>query len=347
MSRSIVNADFRAPYVLGNRHVQTLLPRLLPRPRLARDSEILELPDGDFVELAWARPAPLAADAPLFVLFHGLEGSFASPYARALLDMAAKRGWRAVLMHFRGCGQTPNRLPRAYHSGDTADAYWVIGQLAKRYPTAIKVAAGVSLGGNMLVKLIAEQGGDGLNLSGAIAISAPLDLAASAEALNHGFARVYQRHLLASLKRKVAAKMAKEALPIDLTHEQLRRLDSLWAYDDAVTAPLHGFSSASDYYQRCSAGRLIGDIELPTLILHANDDPFMPSNLFDRLPAPAEAVRVEITPQGGHVGFIGIERGRTYPWLVRRVARQLDDWSLLLPKAQAWLRETPISRSDS
>ena len=161
MSRTPFSADFRAPRGLGNRHVQTLLPRLRPLVPLARETEILNLPDGDFVELAWVHPAPMRDDAPVFVLFHGLEGSFDSPYARELLRVASALGWRAVLMHFRGCGQAPNRLPRAYHSGDTADAYWVIGQLAHRYPRAIKVAAGVSLGGNMLLKLVAEQGGDG------------------------------------------------------------------------------------------------------------------------------------------------------------------------------------------
>nr|WP_298523043.1 hydrolase [uncultured Halomonas sp.] len=327
MSRATVSADFHAPRGLHNCHVQTLLPRLRPLTALARDTEILDLPDGDFVELAWVRPAPRRQDAPLFILFHGLEGSFDSPYARDLLSAASTLGWRALLMHFRGCGQALNRLPRAYHSGDTADAYWLIGQLAKRYPQAIKVAAGVSLGGNMLVKLVAEQGGDGLDLAGAIAISAPLDLAASADALNRGFARIYQRHLLKSLHDKIANKMSKESLPINLTPQQLRQLDSFWAYDNQVTAPLHGFSSASDYYRRASAGRLLGEIELPTLILQAADDPFLPANLLDRLPVPSDAVRMEITRQGGHVGFIDLQKGRLSSWLTRRVVRQLQDWT--------------------
>lgn len=327
MSRTIVPADFQAARGLGNRHVQTLLPRLRPLTSLERDTEILNLPDGDFVELAWVRPAPQRDDAPLFILFHGLEGSFDSPYARDLLASAASLGWRALLMHFRGCGRSPNRLARAYHSGDTADAYWLIGLLAQRYPRAIKVAAGVSLGGNMLVKLVAEQGGDGLDLAGAIAISAPLDLAASADALNHGFARHYQRHLLKTLKYKIVAKMANGPLPLRISSQQIKRLDSFWAYDNEVTAPLHGFSSASDYYRRASAGRLIGDIELPTLILHAADDPFMPGDLFDKLPMPSDAVRVEIARQGGHVGFMECRRSRLSSWLTRRVAAQLQDWA--------------------
>ncbi|MBZ9556637.1 MULTISPECIES: hydrolase [unclassified Modicisalibacter] len=327
MSRTIVPADFVAAPGLGNRHVQTLLPLMRALRPLERDTEILNLPDGDFVELAWVRPAPLSDEAPIFLLFHGLEGSFDSPYARELLATASRLGWRAVLMHFRGCGQGPNRLARAYHSGDTADAYWLIGQLARRYPRALKVAAGVSLGGNMLVKLVAEQGGDGLDLAGAIAIGAPLDLAASADALNRGFARVYQRHLLKSLKRKIADKLeSHRSLPIDLSAHQLAQLDTFWAYDNAVTAPLHGFSSASDYYRRASAGRLLRDIELPMLVLHAADDPFMPAELFERLPAPGDAVRLEIAPRGGHVGFVESRHGRLGSWLARRVARQLGDW---------------------
>ncbi|MAX33762.1 hypothetical protein SAMN05216571_103203 [Onishia taeanensis] len=327
MSRTIVPADFRPARGLANRHLQTLLPRMLPAPRLAFDTEIVNLPDGDFVELAWGRPAPVAEDAPLFILFHGLEGSIKSPYAKGLMATAARLGWRSVLMHFRGCGKAPNRLPRAYHSGDTADAYWVLSQLAKRYPKAMKVAAGVSLGGNMLTKLVAEQGGDGLDLAGAIVISAPLDLAASADALNHGFAKVYQRHLLKDLKRKITAKMRLGPLPVTLTPHQLKELDTFWAYDNEVTAPLHGFSSASDYYARASAGRLLGNIELPMLMLHAADDPFMPADLFESLPTPADSVRVEIAKHGGHVGFIESHHGRPRSWLLRRVARQLDDWA--------------------
>ncbi|MGC3872314.1 YheT family hydrolase [Halomonas sp. GXIMD04776] len=178
----------------------------------------------------------------------------------------------------------------------------------------------------MLVKLVAEQGGDGLDLAGAIAISAPLDLAASADALDRGFARLYQQHLLDSLRRKIAAKMRVTPLPIELTPEQLKRLDSLWAYDNQVTAPLHGFTSANDYYRRASAGHLLKEIELPTLILHAADDPFMPANLIERLPAPSDAVRLEIADQGGHVGFVEARQGRLNSWLARRVARQLQDW---------------------
>ena len=326
MDESWQIADFRAPPGLGNRHVQTLLPRALPRVTLETRDEILELPDGDFVELAWARPAPAEAKAPILVLFHGLEGSIDSPYARALLNAATGLGWRAVLMHFRGCGMHPNRLPRAYHSGDTDDAAFLIERLAQRYPGATKVAAGVSLGGNMLAKLVAERGGSALDLVGAIVIGAPLDLAACADTLSRGFARLYERHLLASLKRKMAGRLARGELPLAIGPGELAGLESLRAYDDAVTAPLHGFDGAADYYRRASAGPLLAEVTLPMLMLHADDDPFMPPALFSRFPRPSPAVRVELARHGGHVGFIEWREGRLASWLARRVARQLTAW---------------------
>ncbi|MCL7939089.1 hydrolase [Halomonas sp. ATCH28] len=338
-------ADFRPPLGLSNRHVQTLLPRCLPTPAVDAETEILELPDGDFVELAWARPQPDRADAPILLLFHGLEGSLDSPYARHLLHAAAGLGWRALLMHFRGCGPSPNRLPRAYHSGDTADAYWLIGQLAHRYPRALKVAAGVSLGGNMLVKLVAEQGDAGLDLDAAIVISAPLDLSACADTLRHGFSRVYERHLLGSLKRKMAPRLARGELPLSITSQELEALDSLRAYDEAVTAPLHGFDGAEDYYRRASAGPLLDEIALPMLILHADDDPFMPPALFQRFPTPAPPVRLEVASHGGHVGFVEWHQGRPRSWLARRVGQQLDEWQSTMSALQTSLRSVSHKKS--
>ncbi|OHV11933.1 hydrolase [Kushneria phosphatilytica] len=321
-------ADFHAPHGLSNPHVQTLLPQLMPRASLRYETELVNLPDGDFVELSWALPAPEHPRAPICLLFHGLESSAQCPRVRTLLATASRMGWRAVVMHFRGCGKVPHRGSRTYHAGATADAYWVISQLASRYPNALKVAIGISLGGNMLLKLAGEQGGDGLDLAGAIAISPPLDLAASADALNIGFSRVYQRRMLTSLKRKLARfESSHDNSDPEPTGNKRRRLDTFWAWDNEITAPMNGFESATDYYQRASAGRWLDRIELPTLILHAEDDPFMPRQLFTRLPDPSACVRVEIAEHGGHVGFVERRGGLLRSWLAHRVGEQLRSWS--------------------
>ncbi|SPJ34763.1 hydrolase [Kushneria phyllosphaerae] len=341
MSGMIYKAGFRAPRGLANPHIQTLLPLLLPRSKLGLETELLTLPDNDIVELSWAQPSPADARAPIMVLFHGLEGSVNSPYARMLMRTAADMGWRAVLMHFRGCGRVPNRHVRSYHAGETADAYWMLSQLTRRYPNALKVAVGVSLGANVLLKLAAEQGGDGLDLAGAIAISPPLDLAASADAINMGFARCYQRHILKSMKRKMMRHVDDGRLG-RLDRQQLKQLDTFWAFDNEITAPLHGFGSATDYYQRASSGLMLHRIELPTLILHAADDPLMPRSLLDRLPVPSRSVRIEMAEHGGHVGFIEYRQGLLRPWLARRVAQQLESWRFV-PGRQ--LQTRPLGRN--
>ncbi|WP_016854906.1 hydrolase [Halomonas smyrnensis] len=335
-------ADFRAPTGLANRHLQTLLPRMLPAPSPALAWETLALPDGDVVELSWVTPGPADDDAPLFVLFHGLEGSVDSPYARQLLTAAGERGHRAVLMHFRGCGRHPNRRPRAYHSGDTADAHWLLTQLARRHPRAPRIACGVSLGANMLLKLMTEDAGrESPALHGAIAIAPPVDLAASADCLERGFARVYQRHLLGALKAKVAPRLEAGELPLALSPRALAGLGTLREYDDVVTAPLHGFDGAADYYRRASAGPLLQEIRRPTLILHAEDDPFMPPGLFENV-ALGPGIRLETARHGGHVGFVERRDGRLASWLARRVGAQLEGRADTAP----CLRE-PLSRSGS
>ncbi|MGQ7248382.1 hydrolase [Halomonas sp. V046] len=323
---AIALASFRPARWLANPHLQTLTPRLL-RPRtLGWRSEWFDLPDGDEVELSWVTPEPPSPTAPLFVLFHGLEGSIASPYARDLLGAAKDMGYRALLMHFRGCGARPNRRPRAYHSGDTGDARVLFEALLERYPEAPRFACGVSLGGNMLLKLVAEPEVDALGLSGAIAISAPLDLAACAERLGQGFSRVYERHLLGSLKRKVVERLKCGELPLTVDARTVSRLKRLRDYDDVVTAPLHGFKDAADYYAKASSGPVLGNIRVPTLLLHAADDPFMPADIIDRFPERSSLLHMEVARNGGHVGFMERRGSRLEPWLGRRVGDQLKTW---------------------
>lgn len=327
MARTLFNADFVAPRWLKNRQLQTLAPHFLWRKTPRCDTELLDLPDGDVLELGWSVPPTAKDNTPLLVILTEEESSLLrSPSTRALLTSAARKGWRAVVMHFRGCGKIQNRSSRGYHAGDTADAYWLMSVLARRFPQAPKVAVGFSVGGNVLLKLAAEQGGDGLDIAGAISVSAPLDLASHSDALNLGQARRHQQRILQRMRRRIERKREEKMLPLEISAKQLQRLDTLWAFDNEITAPLYGFSSATDYYRRASAGALLDRLELPTLILHAQDDPYVPGDIFMRLPLPSANVRIELARHGGHLGFVEQHKGLPHSWMIDRIMAQVERW---------------------
>jgi predicted alpha/beta-fold hydrolase len=280
----------------------------------------MELPDGDFVDLFWVG----TGEGPVVLVLHGLEGGYTSPYAAAVLAHIAGRGWRAVLMHFRGCSGELNRLPRSYHSGDTGDLGHVLEQLRERLPDTPFAAIGYSIGGNVLLKFLGEQG-TRHPLSTAIAISVPFDLAIGATRLNSGFSRVYQRRLLNNLRAKVRLKFDRIEAPIDLT--ALDQLRSFWAFDDKVTAPLHGFEDVHDYYKRSSCRHYLRHIRTPTLILHALDDPFMTTQAVPNTRELSSSVRLELSTRGGHVGFVsGSIPGVARYWLDRRIIGHLSEF---------------------
>ncbi|MEO8717554.1 MAG: alpha/beta fold hydrolase, partial [Burkholderiales bacterium] len=259
-------SPYRAPWWLPGGHLQTLYSALAPTPRVVWRRERWDTPDRDFIDLDWAG----GPDGPLLALFHGLEGSSSSRYARTIASQAMARGWRCVVPHFRGCSGAGNRLPRAYHSGDSAEVDWILRRLRPEY------AAGVSLGGNALLKWLGEQGPAAAPLvRRAAAVSAPIDLAASGLALGRGLNRaLYARHFLVTLKPKAIAKIARHGLALDAA--RIARARSLHEYDDLVTAPLHGFRDADDYWARASSGPWLEHIRVPTLVLNARNDPFLP-----------------------------------------------------------------------
>ena len=312
---------FRPAWWLPGPHAQTLWPVLFHRPvRPALAPETLELPDGDFVDLLWTAPG----SGPVVAILHGLEGGIHSHYAPGMLAAIHAAGWQAVFMYFRGCSGRHNRLARSYHSGDTGDIGFLLDTLRARFPGARLAAVGFSLGGNALLKYLGEGAGRTI-LSSAVAVSVPFLLAAGADRLNRGFSRVYQRHLLRRLRRKIRDKFGanrKADAPIAL--DLVPSLDSFWRFDDAVTAPLHGFSGVDDYYRRSSCRPYLRGIEIPTLIIHALDDPFLSP---EAVPGPAELaknVTLELSPRGGHVGFIagGAPCSAKY-WLESRVTDYL------------------------
>jgi predicted alpha/beta-fold hydrolase len=309
-----VAEGYRAPAWLPGGHAQTIWPLLIkgPLPRYRR--ERWDTPDGDFIDLDWIAGA---ADAPCVALFHGLEGSSRSHYARRLMHAVARLGWHGVVVHFRGCSGEPNRRPRAYHSGDSAEIDWILRRLAAhRYPALF--ATGVSLGGNALLKWLAEQGRQASGIvAAAAAVSAPLDLAAANVALSSGFNRVYARHFLRTL---IPAAQAKDRIfPGHIDLQRALQASTLGEFDDAVTAPLHGFLDVDDYYARSSAGPLLATIQTPTLLLHAANDPFLPASFLPRQEQLPVAVTLELHRHGGHVGFVHGPLPGRIDWLPQRL----------------------------
>ena len=305
---------FRPAWWLPGPHLQTLWAAVVRRrgkPVLER--ERVELPDGDFLDLDWHGRD--SGSAPLVLLLHGLEGSSKSPYAWGMLAAFRRVGWPAVVMHFRGCGGEPNRLARCYHSGETRDLDWIVDELGRRFPDRPLFAAGVSLGGNVLLKWLGELGSEA-PLAGAAAISVPFDLGRSADRIEKGFSKVYRRYLVRQMHLKIRAKFGTwSESPIDLS--KLPRWRTFREFDENVTSPLHGFDGAEDYYRKSSSGPYVPRIRIPTLIVQARNDPFVPGAF---LPSPSPSVRVEASPHGGHAGFVaGAVPGRPRYWLEERI----------------------------
>ena len=318
-------SPFQSPAWLPGGHAQTIWPlaRKGTLPPLRR--ERWDTPDGDFIDLDWLAGSTDTA-RPLVVLFHGLEGSSRSHYARALLRALAVRGWRGVVPHFRGCSGEPNRLARAYHSGDSAEIDWILRRLAPLAGSAPLFAAGVSLGGNALLKWLGEREHEaGTLLAGAAAICPPLDLTISGHALGRGFNRLYSAHFLLTLRAKALAKHARHPGLFDAA--RVRRARSLYDFDDAYTGPVHGFAGADDYWRRASSKPWLRAIRVPTLLLNAANDPFVPPAALPRPGELAAAVRVECPPHGGHVGFLGGAWPGHIGWLPERLLQHFDTLS--------------------
>ncbi|MGH8579743.1 MAG: hydrolase [Gammaproteobacteria bacterium] len=306
---------FKPAWWLTSPHAQTILAAFIRcRACVQLTRERLELPDGDFLDLDWTPHAP----GPLVLVFHGLEGSNHSRYAMRALEVIHRHGWQGAIMYFRGCSGEINRLARSYHSGDTADMRFLFQYLKHRYPERVLAAIGFSLGGNALLKYLGEAGNASL-LSSATAVSVPFELDKAARKLEAGSSRIYQWYLLRKLRAKAKAKGL-------ASRGELKRLKTFRQFDDRITAPLHGFEGVDDYYRRASCRQYLQGVAIPTLILHAKDDPFLPP---EAIPSPeevSETVHLEISPQGGHVGFVsGKTPLRPHFWLESRILDFLKD----------------------
>lgn len=314
-------STFRSPAWLPGGHLQTIYPLLLKGSPPAYRRERWDTPDGDFIDVDWLEASP-AADSdshrPLVVLFHGLEGSSRSHYATALMSAARARGWDGVVPHFRGCSGELNRLPRAYHSGDSAEIDWILHRFRQRFPQRPIVAVGVSLGGNALLKWLGEQEvlARGV-IQAAAAVCAPLDLTICGPTLGQGFNRLYSAHFLHTLKRSAEARL--QRYPGLFDAKRMRRARSLYVFDDVVTAPLHGFAGVDDYWQRASAKPLLRAIQVPTLLLNPLNDPFLPASALPRPEQVSLQVHLETPAHGGHVGFVHGPPPGHLAWLPARL----------------------------
>lgn len=297
---------FRAPWWLRGAHAQTIGGKLFrPEPEIALRRERWETPDGDFLDLDFTQTPP--ADAPLVVVLHGLEGSARRRYMLLTYRSILDQGMAAVGLNFRSCSGEANRTVRFYHSGETTDLDLVLARLAERWPGRPLGLMGYSLGGNVLLKYLGEDGerARARGVGGAVAASVPFDLAAGGRALERWpMGRFYAWYFLRMLRRKMTEKREILAGRCDVEGAVAAR--TLREFDDAMTAPIHGFADAADYYRRSSSAGFLGGIRVPTLLLHSEDDPFLPTSAL-----PLEAVRTNpyltavFTKSGGHVGFIG------------------------------------------
>ena len=316
----ITSSTFRPAWWLPGPHLQTLYPTLFRRrtsPVLQR--ERLELADGDFIDLDWSGDS----DRPVVLVLHGLEGSLQSHYTGGILEALTASGYRAVLMYFRGCSGEPNRLPRSYHSGETGDLATVVRHIRDRQPSRPLAVIGYSLGGNVLLKWLGETGNSN-GLATAIAVSVPFDLDQAARKLERGLSRIYQRHLLKKLRRSVTAKARRLEAPLLL--EELATLKTFRQFDNAITAPLHGFRDVDDYYSRSSSSAFLRDISTPTIIIQARYEPVLPADAIPGLDMLGPSNTLERATSGGHVGFLaGDSPFRHRYWLETRIWSKLNE----------------------
>jgi len=319
---------FIPAFGLGNPHLQTLWgPLWRPATALQHQRERLWLDDGDFLDLDWH--GPHSAEAPLVLVLHGLTGSSSSHYVAGLQQALASQGWASAALNWRGCSGEPNLLPRSYHSGASEDLAAAIAHLRAKRPQAPLYAVGYSLGGNVLLKYLGETGSASF-LQGATAVSVPFRLDQCADRIGQGFSRIYQAHFMREMLAYIKDKQRQfqhdgrhEGLATLAQLGPLTRMRTFWDFDGRVTAPLHGFADAQDYYRRASSRYFLGEIRTPTLIIQAADDPFVFPHSLPEASELSASTRFELQAKGGHVGFVDGTLKQPGYYLERRIPQWL------------------------
>lgn len=318
ISKVFAHEPYTAPFWLPGGNVQTIYTALfLNGPEIAYRRERWELEDGDFIDADWVDAA--SEDVPIVVLFHGLEGSSQSFYALDLMHAVKELGWRGVIPHFRGCSGEPNRLPRAYFAGDVDEIEQMLRKIKSQYPDAPIYAVGVSLGGNALLKWLGVTGKRASELViAAVSVSAPMDMSAAGHTLDKGFNRIiYTARFLETLKQKAIQKA--ERFPGILDVKAIEAASTFQEYDSLVTARLHGFRDAEDYWARTSSKSGLININLPTLVINAKNDPFLPDSVLPTMEEVSPSVVLEQPLDGGHVAFPGSPFPGNIDWLPSRI----------------------------
>ncbi len=318
----VTPSTYRPPFGLGNGHLQTIYPALFRRPPLITDQpERLELPDGDFLDLHWRR-TPGARR--LAILSHGLEGGARNAYIQGMAAALHRAHWDILAWDYRGCGAEPNRLLRSYHSGATEDLAAVIDHALApgHYPSAALI--GFSLGGNLTLKYLGDHGpGLPAPIRRAVTFSVPCDLAASSAHLEHPGNRLYMDRFLITLRAKIRAKIAR--FPGQLHDHGLDAMRTFREFDGAYTAPLHGYRDAADYWARASSRPVLSRITIPTLLIQARNDPFLPPQCYPEAEARASAhLHLETPPSGGHLGFLTLRAPADEYWSETRACAFLS-----------------------
>ncbi len=309
-----------APTWLPGGNAQTIYPYLIrPARTVTYRRERWELNDGDFIDVDWVDGT---TGNPFVVFFHGLEGGSCSHYAINIMRTLQELGWHGIVIHFRGCSGVPNRLPRAYHAGDSAEVDWILKRIVQQNALFDSnqplYTIGVSLGGNVLLKWLGEQGEYANKLvAGAVTISVPLDLTAAGSALDSGFNQLYTRHFLSTLKYKALEKL--DRFPGLLDANAILSCSTLHQFDNSVTAPLHGFRNTEDYWRQSSSKPWLEHIRVPTLVINARNDPFMPASVLPTQKDVSSAVTLEFPEEGGHAGFMNAPFPGKLTWLPKRV----------------------------
>ncbi|PHQ65514.1 MAG: hydrolase [Sulfurimonas sp.] len=319
---------FTPSFLLKNRHIQTLYSSFFRKiPKHKFEIEKFKLSDGDFIECYWYNKRETKSNKPIVLLFHGLTGSYKSPYIQGTMRELDKNGFDSVLVHFRGCSGIMNKKATSYHSGKTDDALEFIESLKVRFKNLKLFGVGYSLGGNMLLKLLGELK-ENSPFSAAVSVSAPMELDVCADHMNSGSSKFYQHILMKDLNAALEKKYDTHDMKslIKMPREEVKDLSSFWQFDEVYTAPIHGFDSAQDYYTKSSSKQFLKHIKTNTLIIHALDDPFTTPKILPKKDELSRYVKLEVYPNGGHVGFIEGSFLKPKYWLEERIINYFHEF---------------------